>query len=65
MPIINDYWERAQFPFELVPKIAQLGVARWRDHRVRLPGLSRLGLIEISEPPSGPLVGFEVAAELQ
>ena len=26
-PIINDYWERAEFPFELVPKIAGLGLA--------------------------------------
>jgi glutaryl-CoA dehydrogenase len=26
-PIINDYWERADFPFELVPKIAELGLA--------------------------------------
>jgi glutaryl-CoA dehydrogenase len=26
-PIINDYWERAEFPFELVPKIAELGLA--------------------------------------
>ncbi len=33
LPIINDYWERAQFPFELVPKIAQLGRGRRRDHR--------------------------------
>src|SRR3954449_2783595 len=26
-PIINDYWERAEFPHELVPKIAELGLA--------------------------------------
>jgi glutaryl-CoA dehydrogenase len=26
-PIINDYWERAEFPHELVPKIAGLGLA--------------------------------------
>nr|WP_246405956.1 acyl-CoA dehydrogenase family protein [Modestobacter versicolor] len=26
-PVINDYWERAEFPFELVPKIAELGIA--------------------------------------
>ena len=26
-PIINGYWERAEFPFELVPKIAELGLA--------------------------------------
>lgn len=27
IPIINDYWERAQFPFELIPKIASLNIA--------------------------------------
>jgi glutaryl-CoA dehydrogenase len=26
-PVINDYWERAEFPFDLVPKIAELGIA--------------------------------------
>jgi glutaryl-CoA dehydrogenase len=26
-PIINDHWERAEFPFQLVPKIAELGIA--------------------------------------
>jgi glutaryl-CoA dehydrogenase len=26
-PIINGYWERAEFPFELVPKMAELGLA--------------------------------------
>ena len=26
LPIINDYWERADFPVELVPKLAELGV---------------------------------------
>jgi len=26
-PIINDYWERAEFPFELVPKLAALNLA--------------------------------------
>jgi glutaryl-CoA dehydrogenase len=25
-PVINGYWERAEFPFELVPKLARLGV---------------------------------------
>ena len=23
LPIINDYWERAEFPFELIPKLAR------------------------------------------
>jgi glutaryl-CoA dehydrogenase len=26
-PVINDYWERAEFPHQLVPKIAELGIA--------------------------------------
>jgi glutaryl-CoA dehydrogenase len=26
-PVINDYWERAEFPVDLVPKIAELGIA--------------------------------------
>ena len=27
LPVVNDYWERAEFPFELVPKIGELGIA--------------------------------------
>ena len=27
IPIINDYWERAEFPFELIPKIAALNIS--------------------------------------
>ena len=42
LPIINDYWERAQFPFELVPKIAQLGVVGGAITGYGCPGLSRL-----------------------
>jgi glutaryl-CoA dehydrogenase len=26
-PVINDYWVRAEFPFDLVPGIAELGIA--------------------------------------
>ena len=26
LPVINDYWDRAEFPWPLVPKIAELGV---------------------------------------
>ena len=37
LPIINEYWEKAQFPFELVPKLAELGIAGTasRDMAVR------------------------------
>ncbi len=38
LPVINDYWERAEFPFELVPKLAALGVAGTTIERLRVPG---------------------------
>jgi len=40
IPIINDYWERAEFPFELVPKIAALGIAGGSIQGYGCPGLS-------------------------
>src|SRR3954447_11536558 len=39
-PVINDYWERAQFPFELVPKIAELGLPAGAIHSPGCPGMS-------------------------
>jgi glutaryl-CoA dehydrogenase len=43
LPIINDYWEKAQFPFELVPKLAALGVAGTTIEGYGCPAMSRLG----------------------
>jgi len=40
LPVINDYWERAAFPFELVPKLAQLGICGGSIHGYGCPGLS-------------------------
>jgi glutaryl-CoA dehydrogenase len=42
LPVINDYWERAEFPFELVPKVAALGVAGTTIEGYGCPGMSRL-----------------------
>src|SRR5712691_5403250 len=42
IPIINDYWERAEFPFELVPKMAELGLAGATIEGYGCPGLSSL-----------------------
>src|SRR6266511_2500036 len=42
LPIINDYWERAEFPFELVPKLAELGVAGGTIEGYGCPGLSEV-----------------------
>jgi glutaryl-CoA dehydrogenase len=42
LPVINDYWDRAEFPFELIPKIAQLGVVGSTIDGYGCPGMSRL-----------------------
>jgi glutaryl-CoA dehydrogenase len=42
LPVINGYWDRAEFPFELVPKIAQLGIIGTTISGYGCPGLSRL-----------------------
>jgi len=39
-PVINDYWERAEFPFELIPKLAELGIAGGTIEGYGAPGLS-------------------------
>lgn len=41
-PIINDYWERAEFPFELVPKLAELGITGTTIKGYGCPGISRI-----------------------
>ncbi len=40
IPIINDYWERAEFPFDLIPKLARLGLAGSDIHGYGCPGVS-------------------------
>ena len=52
IPIINPYWERAEFPFELLPKIAELNILGGTIQGYGCPGLSSVA--------SG-LVGMELA----
>ncbi|WGM22921.1 acyl-CoA dehydrogenase family protein (plasmid) [Paenarthrobacter sp. OM7] len=40
LPIINDYWERAEFPHELVDKFAALGIVGTTIDGYGCPGLS-------------------------
>jgi glutaryl-CoA dehydrogenase len=42
IPIINDYWERAEFPFAIIPKLAELSVAGFTIKGYGCPGMSRL-----------------------
>jgi glutaryl-CoA dehydrogenase len=44
LPIINDYWERAEFPFELVPKLAALGIAGGTARGYGCPGHSSVAM---------------------
>src|SRR4051812_11740960 len=39
-PRINDFWERAEFPFELIPKIAELGISGGTIEGYGCPGMS-------------------------
>ncbi len=40
IPIVNGYWEREEFPFELLPKLAALGVAGTTIEGYGCPGMS-------------------------
>src|SRR6266496_5266479 len=42
IPIINDYWERAEFPFELIPKLAALNIAGFQIPGYGCPGMSNV-----------------------
>ncbi|GAC1355811.1 MAG: acyl-CoA dehydrogenase family protein [Ktedonobacteraceae bacterium] len=48
-PIINDYWERAEFPFELIPKLAALNIAGGSIKGYGCPAMSNVasGLIAL------------------
>ncbi|SEP23841.1 acyl-CoA dehydrogenase family protein [Trujillonella endophytica] len=39
-PLVNDYWERAEFPFPIVPKLAALGIAGGTISGYGCPGMS-------------------------
>ena len=49
IPVINDYWERAEFPFELIPKMAELNIAGGTINGYGCPGMSAVasGLIAL------------------
>ncbi|HEY2260172.1 MAG TPA: acyl-CoA dehydrogenase family protein [Solirubrobacteraceae bacterium] len=42
VPIINAYWEKAEFPFDLIPKLAELRIAGTTTKGYGCPGMSRL-----------------------
>ncbi len=44
LPVINDYWDHAEFPWPLVPKLAGLGLAGYTIQGYGCPGLTPLEL---------------------
>jgi glutaryl-CoA dehydrogenase len=48
-PVINEYWERAEFPFVLIPKLAELNVAGGSIQGYGCPNMSALasGLVAL------------------
>jgi glutaryl-CoA dehydrogenase len=49
IPVINGYWERAEFPFEMIPKIAELNIAGGIIRGYGCPGMSEVasGLVAV------------------
>lgn len=43
-PIINTYWEKAEFPFELIPKMAALNITGGSIKGYGCPGFSSVGM---------------------
>jgi glutaryl-CoA dehydrogenase len=48
IPIINDYWDKAQFPFELIPKVADLGIAGTTIKGYGCPGMSHVASVLVA-----------------
>ena len=42
LPVINDYWDRAEFPFALVPKLAEMGILGGSIQGYGCPGMSHV-----------------------
>ena len=43
IPVINGYWDRAEFPFNLVPKLSKLNIAGTTIEGYGCPGMSPVG----------------------
>lgn len=68
VPIINEYWEKAEFPFELTPKIAELGIAGETIKGYGCPGMSEiaagLATMELSRGDGSVKTFFSVHSSL-
>ena len=42
LPVINDYWEAADFPYQILPRLGELGIVGTAIEGYGCPGLTRL-----------------------
>lgn len=42
IPVMNEYWDRAEFPFEMIPKFAELTIAGTSIKGYGCPGMSHI-----------------------
>jgi glutaryl-CoA dehydrogenase len=42
IPVINDFWNKEEFPFELIPKLAELNIAGTNIQGYGCPGMSHI-----------------------
>ena len=45
IPVANGYWEKAEFPFELVPKLAEIGIVGTTIKGYGCPGMSLMASV--------------------
>ena len=48
IPVINDYWNKEEFPFELIPKIAELNIAGTTFEGYGCPGMSHVAAMFVA-----------------
>ncbi len=48
IPVINDYWNKEEFPFELVPKMAELNIAGTTFEGYGCPGMSHVAAMLVA-----------------
>ena len=48
IPVINDYWNKEEFPFELIPKIAELNIAGTTFEGYGCPGMSHVAAMLVA-----------------
>ena len=50
LPIVNDYWERGEFPFQLIPKLAALNIVG--DHNLGDYGCTPMSAVANGSSPT-------------